>query len=69
MPAPKIALELISRFDRNLDAYRSGHYNETQVRLEFIDPLFEALGWDIYNKEGIATLRVSPSLQREGARG
>ncbi len=54
MPAPKIALELIDRFDRNLDAYRSGHYNEAQVRAEFIAPFFEALGWDIYNKEGIA---------------
>ncbi len=54
MPAPKIVLELIGRFDRNLDAYRSGHYNETQVRLEFIDPFFKALGWDIYNEQGNA---------------
>jgi len=49
---PDAVVELIDRFDRNLDAYRSGHYNETQVRLEFIDPLFEALGWDVYNKKG-----------------
>lgn len=45
---------LVSRFDRNLDAYRSGHYNETQVRLEFIDPFFKALGWDVHNEAGIA---------------
>ncbi len=25
MPAPKVIKELIGRFDRNLDAYRSGH--------------------------------------------
>jgi hypothetical protein len=24
------------------------------VRLEFIDPFFEALGWDVYNKSGTA---------------
>jgi len=54
MPAPKVVLRLIDQFDRNLDAYRSGHYNETQVRLEFIDPFFKALGWDIYNEQGIA---------------
>ena len=45
---------LIDRFHMNLTAYRSGAYNETQVRLEFIDPFFEALGWDVYNKNGYA---------------
>jgi len=54
MPAPSAVLELIERFERNLDAYRSGRYKETQVRLEFIDPLFKALGWDIYNEAGHA---------------
>ena len=34
MAAPDIVLELIDRFDRNIDAYRSGRYNETQVRVE-----------------------------------
>jgi type I restriction-modification system DNA methylase subunit/predicted type IV restriction endonuclease len=54
MPAPQIILELIDRFERNLDDYKSGVYNETQVRREFIDPFFEALGWDVNNKEGNA---------------
>ena len=47
-------VELVSRFDRNLDTYRSQSYNETQVRREFIDPFFEALGWDVANKAGYA---------------
>ena len=34
MAAPDALLELVERFGRNLDSYRSGHYNETQVRLE-----------------------------------
>jgi predicted type IV restriction endonuclease len=54
MPAPQIILELIDRFERNLDDYKSGAYNETQVRREFIDPFFEALGWDVNNKDGNA---------------
>ncbi len=54
MPAPEAVIELIERFDRNLDAYRSGRYNETPVRLEFIDPLLKALGWDISNEQGYA---------------
>lgn len=54
MTVPEIILELIERFERNLDAYKSGSYNETQVRREFIDPFFEALGWDVNNREGNA---------------
>ncbi|MEI6608209.1 MAG: TaqI-like C-terminal specificity domain-containing protein [Deltaproteobacteria bacterium] len=54
MPAPQIILELIERFGRNLDAYKSGAYNETQTRHEFIDPFFEALGWDVNNTAGNA---------------
>lgn len=54
MPAPQIILELIERFERNLEAYKSGNYNETQVRREFIDPFFEALGWDVNNTAGNA---------------
>lgn len=54
MPAPKTILELVERFERNRDEYRSGRYNETQVRLEFLNPFFEALGWDVLNKQGHA---------------
>lgn len=54
MTAPPEISELIEKFARNLEAYRSGKYNETQVRVEFIDPFFIALGWDVHNKEGDA---------------
>ncbi len=47
MAAPKEILELVERFERNRDAYRSGPYNETQVRREFLDPFYKALGWDV----------------------
>jgi len=45
---------LVERFDRNREAYLSSDYNETQLRREFIDPLFAALGWDVENKQGYA---------------
>ena len=54
MPAPKEIVELVERFESNREAYKSGHYNETQVRREFVDPLFKALGWDIDNEQGFA---------------
>jgi hypothetical protein len=50
---PRIA-ELTETFDRNIQTYRSQKYNETQLRREFIDPFFEALGWDVTNKAGYA---------------
>jgi type I restriction-modification system DNA methylase subunit len=53
MPAPDEVRRLIERFAGNLTAYRSPHYNEAQVRIEFIDPLFSALGWDIANVAGV----------------
>ncbi len=46
--------ELVETFDRNREAYLSGKFNETQVRVEFINPFFELLGWDIHNKNGYA---------------
>jgi type I restriction-modification system DNA methylase subunit len=46
--------DLVDRFQRNIDAYHSPAYNETQLRREFIDPFFEVLGWDLANKAGYA---------------
>src|SRR5213078_1954320 len=54
MAAPDTVLELIERFDRNRSAYRSEQYNEARLRIEFLNPLFEALGWDVNNKQGYA---------------
>jgi predicted type IV restriction endonuclease len=50
MPAPKEIIELIEQFDRNIERYKSGNYNEEDIRSEFIDPFFKALGWDLYNE-------------------
>ena len=46
--------DIVERFSRNIDVYKSGSYNEAQVRREFIEPFFEVLGWDVYNKAGYA---------------
>ena len=54
MTAPTVIHELVRRFEENINSYRSPKYNEAQVRLEFINPLFKALGWDIDNEQGFA---------------
>jgi len=46
--------KLVERFARNLDVYKRADYKEARVRVEFVDPLFEALGWDVRNEQGHA---------------
>src|SRR5688572_29133646 len=53
MSAPSAVVDLVERFERNIDQYKKAQ-NETQVRREFIDPLFTELGWDMDNKGGAA---------------
>src|SRR5713101_2087628 len=54
MPAPPVISDLVERFEQQGDAYKSGQYNEAQLRKEFIDPMFKALGWDMENVSGYA---------------
>jgi len=54
LAAPKEIIDLVERFENNKESYKSGHYNETQVRREFVDPFFKALGWDVDNEQGFA---------------
>lgn len=53
MPAPPEIVDLVRRFDQYHAKYTSPSYNEFQVRKEFIDPFFEALGWDVNNRSGL----------------
>ena len=45
---------LVERFASNLEAYKRAEYKEAHVRVEFINPFFEALGWDVANVRGYA---------------
>lgn len=46
---------LVEKYEANKEYYRTSNFNETRVRNEFLDPLFEALGWDIRNSAGKST--------------
>ena len=52
MEIPPEIIELVERFGRNIETYKRDDYKETRVRVEFIDPFFEALGWDVRNVGG-----------------
>src|SRR5262249_14406132 len=52
--APSVIADLIDRFERNRESYKSPGYNETRLRVEFLDPFFKALCWDVHNELGHA---------------
>ncbi len=52
--APDSVLKLCETFAEHREHFRSGNYNEFQLRKQFLDPLFEALGWDMANSQGLA---------------
>jgi len=51
---PSTIQTLIKRFTNQLESYKNSHYNEIQTRLDFINPFFQALGWDINNENGLS---------------
>lgn len=55
MEKKKQVADLISRFSQDFAYYKSDRYNETLLRSDFLDPLFELLGWDIKNTQGKST--------------
>jgi hypothetical protein len=50
--------ELVAAYDTHAAEYARDSYNETQARTDFITPLLQALGWDVYNEK-----HLSPSLR------
>ena len=52
--APPEIRELVEKFGEHRETYRRAGYNETQLRQDFLDPFFVALGWDVFNRQGFA---------------
>ncbi|MDH5716960.1 MAG: N-6 DNA methylase [Spirochaetia bacterium] len=52
MALPKDVTRLIENFQTHFSDYKKNTYNEARLRKEYLDPFFEALGWDMANKQG-----------------
>jgi len=59
--------KLVERYAANRDHYRTASYNEETAQSEFISPFFNALGWDVYNAEGLAE-QYKDVIHEEGIR-
>lgn len=52
VPAPRELIGLVARYSAKRDEFRKSSFNETQARIELIDPLFNLIGWDMANRKG-----------------
>ena len=57
MPNHMVQIEqvraLVEAYQSHYDQYNRNMYNETEVRVDFVNPLFQALGWDVLNERGL----------------
>jgi hypothetical protein len=61
--------EIAERFASNQSEYESSGYLESQLRTDFVNPLFEALGWDIINKNKLSRLQREVLVEKGDTTG
>lgn len=49
----QLVAALVDRFDKGIDFYKSSAFDETSAREQFINKLFQALGWDVLDDAGL----------------
>ena len=45
--------ELVQTYRNNYPQFQRPTYNETQVRVDFVNRFFKLLGWDVDNERGL----------------
>jgi len=69
LSAPQEIVDLVDKFSRRINEYRGSLYNETELRNEFVNPFFAALGWDMDNRQGLSSdlkeVKVEESIRVE----
>ncbi|MDR3198395.1 MAG: N-6 DNA methylase [Planctomycetaceae bacterium] len=50
----EILRQLVELFSSNISQYKSVDYDESNVRVDFIDKFFELLDWDVRNEQGFS---------------
>ena len=67
--AKRAIQELADRFASNQSEYESSGYLESQLRTDFVDELFKALGWDIVNKNKLSRLQREVLVEKGDTKG
>lgn len=45
--------ELVGKYSENFDQLKKANYNETALRVDFVNPFFQLLGWDVLNSSAL----------------
>ncbi|MFF0229129.1 Eco57I restriction-modification methylase domain-containing protein [Micromonospora sp. NPDC005254] len=53
LPVPPAVEELVERFIGRRAEFESPNYLEARVRVDFLNPFFKALGWDVTNEQNV----------------
>lgn len=56
---------LIIAFEKEYPIFRSSKYSEAQLRNDFINPLLQTFGWDVYNNEPSKSQFLRDVIQEE----
>lgn len=56
--------KLVEKYEKLVDARKVKSYNEAQTRNEFIEPLFEFLGWDMRNLENPGEVTTEENVSK-----
>jgi len=60
---------LVEKFRQRELEYKFGGYTELQARIDFIDPFFEALGWDVRNTQRVSERERDVVVESGATRG
>lgn len=52
--AKKAIAELVVNFKDHIHEYKNSSYNEATLRIDFLNKFFNALGWDVENKQNLS---------------
>ena len=66
MTAPDSLYQLVEKFERDQSQFQQPDYNEAQLRQEFVNPFFAALGWEVGDSKQVlheAGLRSGGSVK------
>ena len=64
----------VDLYSANLEQYKQKSYNETQVRVDFVNFFFQLLGWDVLNEIGLpqhlreVTHEANVTVEEDGER-
>ena len=50
--------ELVQTYSNNYPQFQRPTYNETQIRVDFVNRFFKLLGWDVDNERSLPQLQL-----------